>query len=580
MAYENLKAAIRQAIKQNNNQEITGALLQTTLLSIVENFENNKAEKSDVTTELAKKFDKVNIAQETGDAADKVISQKVVTDIINDKLSKSEGGEVNKPIVITNKNSDYKITLSDDGTISISNKKIGGVNLCKIRPEITNIIFECSSLQLEHLTHITDMSGEAVYDYGNFNAKKYALSGGTAKQVLLGDGSTTSSLLKQIDIFKSSGAYTIRVLDINGDSVSIPLPGATKELAGLMTAADKIILDEFMPILKVLSLIGSTSISIGTGNDIKDENAAQSLAIGNGNIIGNSCCLANGIGNEASGNNSHAEGDRCTASGKNSHAEGNRCTASNSASHAEGFICIASGEYSHAEGYRCTAESSNSHAGGSNTAIESSGTGSFAHGTGLHVKSANTFCIGTYNFYEFNEDVEVSFIIGIGASNTSRQNALVMLADGSIFINGVGGYEGLNIPDNAESLQDILYYDYLDMLDLLSNTAIYVAGGLELAESGIDNTTVIDNPDRIIYDGSVLGGRFLARKDMTCYTHWKADISKNIAPPSRYGIETDGGVFPFNNQTYKFSTNNNVYIANCSNGTCTMKKLTLRIQNE
>lgn len=35
MAYENLKSAIKQAIKQNGNQEITGSLLQSTLLNIV-----------------------------------------------------------------------------------------------------------------------------------------------------------------------------------------------------------------------------------------------------------------------------------------------------------------------------------------------------------------------------------------------------------------------------------------------------------------------------------------------------------------------------------------------------------------
>lgn len=35
MAYENLKAAIKQAIKQNGNQEITGNLLQSTLLNII-----------------------------------------------------------------------------------------------------------------------------------------------------------------------------------------------------------------------------------------------------------------------------------------------------------------------------------------------------------------------------------------------------------------------------------------------------------------------------------------------------------------------------------------------------------------
>ena len=115
----------------------------------------------------------------------------------------------------------------------------------------------------------------------------------------------------------------------------------------------------------------------------------------------------------------------------------------------------------------------------------------------------------------------------------------------------------------------------IDLINLLKNAAIYVAGGFELAESSIDNTTVVDNPDSIIYDRR-LGGRFLARKGLTCYTHWKANIHKNIAPHSRYGIETDNGVFPFNNQMYKFSNFDNIYIATCSNGTCSMKKLTLK----
>ena len=115
----------------------------------------------------------------------------------------------------------------------------------------------------------------------------------------------------------------------------------------------------------------------------------------------------------------------------------------------------------------------------------------------------------------------------------------------------------------------------INLLNLLSNAAIYVAGRFEIAESGIDDTTVVDNPDSIIYDGRILGGRFLARKGSTCYTHWKANIHRNIAPPSRYGIETDNGVFPFNNQMYKFSNYDDIYIATCSNGTCSMKKLTL-----
>lgn len=112
----------------------------------------------------------------------------------------------------------------------------------------------------------------------------------------------------------------------------------------------------------------------------------------------------------------------------------------------------------------------------------------------------------------------------------------------------------------------------IDLLNLISNAAIYVAGGFEKTTS-IDNTTVIDSPNAIIFNDKT--GRFLARKNSLYYAHWKADISRNIAPPSRYGIETDNGVFPFNNQMYKFSLYSFVYIATCSNGTCSMEKLTL-----
>lgn len=112
----------------------------------------------------------------------------------------------------------------------------------------------------------------------------------------------------------------------------------------------------------------------------------------------------------------------------------------------------------------------------------------------------------------------------------------------------------------------------INLINLLSNAAIYVAGRRELAE-GLDYTTVINNPDSIIFD---LGTKkFLARKSLLCYAHWNADISKNIAPPSRYGIETDNGVFPFNNQMYKFSGYDDIFIATCINGGVSMKKLTL-----
>ena len=114
----------------------------------------------------------------------------------------------------------------------------------------------------------------------------------------------------------------------------------------------------------------------------------------------------------------------------------------------------------------------------------------------------------------------------------------------------------------------------VDLINLLKHAAIYVAGGLERVGEGenVNNTTVIDNPDSIIFSRT---GIFLAKKDSVYYTHWNADVSKNIASPSRYGIETDNGVVPFNNQMYKFIDQENIYIAICINGFCSMEELTL-----
>jgi hypothetical protein len=227
-------------------------------------------------------------------------------------------------------------------------------------------------------------------------------------------------------------------------------------------------LEEFVPVLKVLILIGSTVASVGTDNRAESEDAMLSLAIGKDNIIGNSYCLASGNGNKATGFASHAEGSRSIATGTNSHAEGNNTAALNGNTHAEGDSCKASGNVSHAEGYNCVASGSASHAEGNNTiaaganshaggiSTQVNADNSFAHGNNIIVKTANTVGVGTYNFYEFSESVEPRFMIGIGTSNETRRNALVILANGNIFIKGIGGYEGLNITGNMKPLQDII----------------------------------------------------------------------------------------------------------------------------
>ena len=139
MAYENLKSAIKQAIKQNDDQEITGDLLQSTLLSIVDtlgtdykflgfakpstvpptseecrlfyfaskageyiNFPTTGGNTHIVTEEGLYLFtkeateprwnsDKIfEIAQTTGEAEDKTMSQKVISTELNKKANKAD----------------------------------------------------------------------------------------------------------------------------------------------------------------------------------------------------------------------------------------------------------------------------------------------------------------------------------------------------------------------------------------------------------------------------------------------------------------------------------------------------------
>lgn len=241
-------------------------------------------------------------------------------------------------------------------------------------------------------------------------------------------------------------------------------------------------LTEFIPALKPLSLIGDSSISIGDRNeDSSGEKDSNSLAIGADNKVNSFYGLAVGTGNKvdsfyglaagnqntvseesaqalgykctASGSSSHAEGESCTASGSSSHAEGYKCKASGSSSHAEGQNCTASGSFSHVEGQSCTALANGSHASGIYSATSPSGTCAFAHGTGLMAAANSEFVIGTYNFYNFKA-VTPKFVIGIGTTDNNRRNALVVTADGQIYVVGVGGYEGQDIEGDMSPLQN------------------------------------------------------------------------------------------------------------------------------
>lgn len=367
---------------------------------------------------------------------------------IDDKLSKSEGGEVNKPIVITDEGSGYKTIINPDGSIYVFNKNTNKNVFSLINTNkgaiINNNVY--APIRISSIGALYDEHDNVIYNGTSniFYANGFIINNGTRKQVLLGDGSTTDRLIKDVTAGAIQSEYNFNFITTGNVNNFVTIKAATSTTAGVMTAADKAKLDD----------IEHTYVSTQNGN------IYSSYDTDNGNttldVIGN---------------------------------------------------------YDE-------------------------------EGSGGRIRLKRT------------EDGKSKLSIMIDGQESSV-NAEMFNSIISPNKNEVWSTDGGRI----------------NVLNLLSNATIYVAGGFELAESGIDNTTVIDSPDRIIYDDTVLGGRFLARKDMACYTHWKADISKNIAPPSRYGIETDGGVFPFNNQMYKFSVYDSVFIATCSDGKCTMKIL-------
>ena len=131
----------------------------------------------------------------------------------------------------------------------------------------------------------------------------------------------------------------------------------------------------------------------------------------------------------AKGVASHVEGKDNLGLGNESHAEGFQTIAGESYSHAEGRATIANGQASHSEGQETIANNDFEHA---------EGMWNISH-TGLIDSEKTIHSIG----------------IGSGAGSTAYQNAFEVMQNGLLFIIGVNGYDGTN-PDKTRSIQAAL----------------------------------------------------------------------------------------------------------------------------
>ena len=223
----------------------------------------------------------------------------------------------------------------------------------------------------------------------------------------------------------------------------------------------------------------------------------SSVAEGSGTVAGGYCSHAEGAadveeGIEASGYGSHAGGFAdgepgaliessgpgsfvhgavdcrddgaeayLIASGKGSHAEGNvngeeganaKIEASGDGSHAEGYVeygetTLSSGYGSHAEGRATTAS------------------GGASHAEGLHTIAQNTaeHAGGRYNYSRTSQVYgNTIFSVGIGANEGTRKNAIEITDNGSVYVYGVGGFNGYYLDSSTvrANLSAVLYNCY------------------------------------------------------------------------------------------------------------------------
>ena len=139
--------------------------------------------------------------------------------------------------------------------------------------------------------------------------------------------------------------------------------------------------------------------------------------------------IFNATDNIASGDYSHAEGSGTQAIGLDAHAEGGQTVASGMHSHSEGSGTSAWGNGSHAEGF-----------------------GTIARNSGEHAE-------GLYNVSTFDtsDSKSTRHSVGIGTGEDDRKNAFEIMANGDIYVYGVGGYDGTNaLSADSKTLQTVL----------------------------------------------------------------------------------------------------------------------------
>lgn len=415
MAYDQIKESIKAVIKENGNYEITGNVLQTVLLSMVDT--------------LGPEYQFLGIATKS-----------------------------TVPVVVEGNSFYITVEVGTYTNFKNSGNTAITVNQLGILTSTNGTVWNFTPIFIG----VSKGNGEVFNDYTNNTAAGNNSHAEGAKTKASGDyshaeGNTTQA--KKIASHAEGQHTTAAGIGAHAEGADTQALGDDSHAEGQLTNATA----------SNSHAEGNSTVASGVNSHTEGYNtkATKSNSHAEGNQSGafGDNSHAEGFQTEANKNNSHAEGcitvangdashaegDETQAAGKWSHAEGYMSLAEGIASHAEGQYTTASGDYSHAEGTSTRALYINAHAEGQDTTAGAAN--AHAEGQGTVTTEVGGHVAGKYNAVVVNG----LFNFGIGSSNDKRKSAMIIDGtNGKVYFVDAGGYDGGTSIANAKSIQDIL----------------------------------------------------------------------------------------------------------------------------
>jgi hypothetical protein len=341
MAYDQIKESIKAVIKENGNYEITGNVLQTVLLSMVDT--------------LGSEYQFLGIA-----------TKSTVPVVV-------EGNS----FYITTEVGTYT-NFKNSGNTAITVNQLG------ILTSTNGTAWNFTPIFIG----VSKGGGEVFNDYDNNKAAGNNSHAEGVKTKASGDYSHAEGNTTQANKIAShaEGQHTTAAgIGAHAEGSDTQALGDDSHAEGQLTNATA----------SNSHAEGNSTVASGINSHTEGYNtkATKSNSHAEGSIT------------VANGDASHAEGDETQAAGKWSHAEGYMSLAEGIASHAEGQYTTASGDYSHAEGTSTRASYINAHTEGQDTAAEAANAHAEGQGTvtaevGGHVAGKYNAVVanGLFNF--------------------------------------------------------------------------------------------------------------------------------------------------------------------------------------